>query len=123
MSAVDAFRHPNANPERDAIKDEHVPTSAEVLDAMYEKYGPIHGPDYDQEGAMRRGDPKFVLLQARVAENDAKTPLPLIWAGDAGPLLDASYVIKGVIAPGELIVVYGQPKSGKTFLTTDLGYT
>lgn len=58
------------------------------------------------------------------AEQDAlttlKTALPLVWARDAGPMLDAPYVVKGIIGPGELIVVYGAPKSGKTFFATDL---
>lgn len=55
------------------------------------------------------------------AEQHARTALPLIWACDAGSMLDAPYVVKGVVGPGELIVVYGAPKSGKTFLATDIG--
>jgi KaiC/GvpD/RAD55 family RecA-like ATPase len=55
------------------------------------------------------------------AENESKTLLPLIWAREAGPMLDAPYIVKGVIGPGELIVIYGPPKSGKTFFATDLG--
>jgi KaiC/GvpD/RAD55 family RecA-like ATPase len=47
--------------------------------------------------------------------------LPLVWARAAGPLLDAPYVVKDVISPGGLIVIYGAPKSGKTFFVTDLG--
>ena len=53
------------------------------------------------------------------AQSDA-TALPLIWARDAGPLLDVPYVAKGVIGRGELAVIYGAPKSGKTFLAADL---
>lgn len=30
-------------------------------------------------------------------------------------------MIKNVIGPGELVVIYGAPKSGKTFFSTDLG--
>lgn len=46
--------------------------------------------------------------------------LPIVWASEAKPLLDSPYVVKNVIGPGELIVIYGAPKSGKTFLATDL---
>ncbi|HEV2042108.1 MAG TPA: AAA family ATPase [Casimicrobiaceae bacterium] len=46
--------------------------------------------------------------------------LPLVWARDAGPLLDTPYVVKKVIGLGELIVIYGAPKSGKTFFVTDM---
>lgn len=44
------------------------------------------------------------------------TPLPLIWARDAGLMLDVGYLVKGIIARAELLVIYGLPKSGKTFL-------
>jgi hypothetical protein len=46
--------------------------------------------------------------------------LPLHWVCEAGPMLDAPYIIRNVIGPGELAVIYGAPKSGKTFLATDL---
>jgi KaiC/GvpD/RAD55 family RecA-like ATPase len=74
-----------------------------------------------------KGEPLFPSFEGveyvnPIAEVDApKTALPLIWACDAGPMLDAPYVVKGIIGPGELIVVYGAPKSGKTFFATDLG--
>ena len=54
------------------------------------------------------------------ADDETKTLLPLIWARDAGPLLDTPYVIKKVIGLGWLIVIYGVPKSGKTFFATDM---
>jgi putative DNA primase/helicase len=70
-------------------------------------------------------DRKRTKAQKRLRsdEGDAeaqKTALPLIWAGDAGPLLEAPYVVKNIIGPGELVVAYGEPKSGKTFFATDL---
>jgi KaiC/GvpD/RAD55 family RecA-like ATPase len=71
--------------------------------------------------ATHQADAKKHVRRDDLAGDQPKTVLPLIWAGDAGPLLDAAYVIKGVIGPGELIVIYGAPKSGKTFFATDLG--
>ncbi|MDQ2963220.1 MAG: AAA family ATPase [Pseudomonadota bacterium] len=50
-----------------------------------------------------------------------ETALPLIWARDAGPMLDVGYVVKYIVGRGELFVIYGPPKSGKTFFATDLG--
>lgn len=46
--------------------------------------------------------------------------LPLLWAKDASAELDVPYIVKGLVAAGELAVIYGQPKSGKTFLAVDL---
>jgi hypothetical protein len=46
--------------------------------------------------------------------------LPLKWAHEAEAMLDVSSVVKGIIASGELAVIYGQPKSGKTFAAIDL---
>ena len=48
------------------------------------------------------------------------TALPGRWSHDSRSLLDAPYVIRNIIGPGELVVIYGAPKSGKTFLATDL---
>lgn len=113
----------------DAARELPVETKDEMLERVFE-HGPIHPASYDQAAAMRRVkggaergstfiDDRIVKEAAR--REAAQAPLPLIWAGDAGPLLDAAYVVKGVIGPGELIVIYGAPKSGKTFLATDMG--
>jgi RecA-family ATPase len=55
--------------------------------------------------------------------DEATSPrlLPLVWASQAEPGLDVDYVVKGIVAAGELVVIYGPPKSGKTFLATDMG--
>ena len=102
---------------------ERAPTIADEMLARVHKDGPIFPADYDQAGALRR-NPAARFVPARdapAAESEARTPLPLIWARDAGPMLDAPHVIKGVLGPGELGVTYGAPKSGKTFLATDMG--
>ncbi len=62
----------------------------------------------------------FAVIGKSTAGPLTDHPLPIIWACDAGPMLDASHVIKGIIGPGELVVIYGAPKSGKTFFVTDM---
>lgn len=37
-------------------------------------------------------------------------------------LPERDYILKGMIAPGEMSVIWGPPKSGKTFLVTHLSY-
>ena len=104
--------------EREGIEGEGV----EILPIHAD--GPIFPADYDQARAFRRNAAaKFVpatVGRDPQLENEARTPLPLIWARDAGPMLDAPHVIKGVLGPGELGVTYGAPKSGKTFFATDM---
>ncbi len=48
------------------------------------------------------------------------TPTPILWALEGKPLINAPYVVKNIIGPGELVLIYGAPKSGKTFFATDL---
>jgi KaiC/GvpD/RAD55 family RecA-like ATPase len=59
-------------------------------------------------------------LQMVAGSSEGALTLPLVWARDARPMLDTAYVVKGSIGRGELVVVYGPPKCGKTFLMTDL---
>lgn len=58
--------------------------------------------------------------RAKGQEKTKRAMFPLIWAREADPVLDVEYVVKGIIAAGELCVIYGPPKSGKTFLAVDL---
>lgn len=90
-----------------------LPSSDEVLAKYYAEHGPIFSAK-----EARRSTAKLLRRDAPSAQ--APVHLPLIWARHTGALVDASYVIKGIIGPGELVVIYGAPKSGKTFLATDL---
>ena len=42
------------------------------------------------------------------------------WARDAIVTTSLPYVVKGIIGKGQIAVLWGQPGSGKSFLTTDL---
>ncbi len=50
----------------------------------------------------------------------AKTPLPLIYAADTRPALDASDFVEGLLTEEAMSVVYGPSNCGKTFFMTDL---
>jgi KaiC/GvpD/RAD55 family RecA-like ATPase len=82
---------------------------------------PRHSPKADLEGRVGHTAAKLATaIKVSPGPESAGPLLPLIWAADAGPLLDAPYVVKNVIGPGELMVIYGAPKSGKTFFATDM---
>lgn len=66
-----------------------------------------------------RSDPRADVPPQGADRPDGRL-LPLIWAHEADAVLDESYIIKGIVAAGELAVIYGQPKSGKTFAAMDL---
>jgi hypothetical protein len=69
---------------------------------------------------QRQPAAKFVSYGRTEIDANASVPFSLIWATDSTAMLDAHYVIKNVINSGELMVIYGPPKSGKTFLATDI---
>ena len=58
-------------------------SSAEVLARVYAEHGPIHGPEYDQAGAMKRAAREAAALGIRApivddappSEHEAKTLL------------------------------------------------
>ncbi len=47
-------------------------------------------------------------------------PLHFFWAADVEAVLDGSFVVKGLMQLGTLIVVFGESNSGKTFFVLDL---
>lgn len=51
----------------------------------------------------------------------AKSPLPLIYAIDARPALDASDFVEGLLTEEAMSVIYGPSNCGKTFFMSDLG--
>lgn len=53
--------------------------------------------------------------KAQVPEN-----FPCTWISDAVLKLDERPIVKGLIDPGALVVIYGPPSSGKSFFTADL---
>lgn len=48
--------------------------------------------------------------------------LRVLTAADAALAPPRSYLLKGLIAAGEIVLIYGQPKSGKSFLALRLAY-
>lgn len=78
----------------------------------------------DAKGLGWTGDDILTMLDERgrpIEQARPSTSLPLIWAREAGTMLDTNYIIKHLVGPGELVVGYGAPKSGKTFFAADLG--
>lgn len=59
------------------------------------------------------------LKKLRSKANGADTFSPL-WLRDIQPVLDAQDFVQGLLVTSSLIVVYGQPGSGKTFWATTL---
>lgn len=47
-------------------------------------------------------------------------PISVKYASQAGPRLDVSTFVKGLLGEGALSVIYGAPKAGKTFFAIDL---
>lgn len=45
---------------------------------------------------------------------------PLVWLSEVSPVLSQAYVVRGLIASGSAVVIYGDSNSGKTFFTLDL---
>jgi hypothetical protein len=43
------------------------------------------------------------------------------WINEASTTLDLPYVVKGIFGRGQLVVVWGPPGSGKSFVTLDMG--
>jgi hypothetical protein len=62
-------------------------------------------------------------------ENDGRSAAPkkpmileIEWFDELAPVLESSYLIKGVLDRGAMSVVYGPSNSGKTFFALDLAY-
>lgn len=49
-----------------------------------------------------------------------RDPLPHLWVGQSSPVLDCPYLVKDLIAPQSLVVIYGASNTGKTFLALDI---
>lgn len=46
----------------------------------------------------------------------------LVWIGDAKPVLTSNYLVKGWIGRQQMVVLYGQSNTGKSFLMLDMAY-
>lgn len=46
----------------------------------------------------------------------------LVWIGEARPVLQSNYLIKGWIGRQQMLVLYGQSNTGKSFLMLDMAY-
>jgi hypothetical protein len=62
----------------------------------------------------------FEIPNSQEAPADQTTPLPLIYAIDAKPALDASDFVEGLITEEAMSVIYGPSNCGKTFFASDL---
>jgi hypothetical protein len=51
----------------------------------------------------------------------AQDALDFFWATEGAPVFDRSHVVKGLLLPTSLIVVYGDSNSGKTYFLLDVG--
>ena len=46
----------------------------------------------------------------------------LVWIGDVQPVLQSNYLVKGWIGQQQMLVLYGQSNTGKSFLMLDMAY-
>ena len=46
----------------------------------------------------------------------------LVWIGDAKPVLQSNYLVKGWLGRQQMAVLYGQSNTGKSFLMLDMAY-
>jgi len=69
---------------------------------------------------------KFARLHARpdlsTRPSEAKHAFPVVWFSRAQLPKAQPWIIKGFIAPGDIIADYGPTGSGKTFLAADLAF-
>lgn len=93
---------------------EHVPTSMEVLNAMYEKYGPIHPASYDQAAALKRN----AKLTPPIPPPPAPSEPPRLIIGGGLELADtmpeADMVMAPCFARGQLATLTAHPGAGKS---------
>lgn len=57
---------------------------------------------------------------ALVAANDTGNPLPLEYFGDIEPALTNDWLVRGLFPQNGLVLIYGAPGSGKSFLAADI---
>ena len=110
-----------------AILDARAASRRDALDGVRGNGHDQEPPDYFTERLP--DDHPEIISMGKAARTD-KTPrgdssgASLIeqsfWACDAKVTTSLPYVVKGIIGQGQLIVLWGQPGSGKSFLTTEL---
>ena len=57
-----------------------------------------------------------------MAREDRRPPLPLEWFDDIKPRLDGLWLIKKLLPAIGLVLIYGHPGSGKSFLALDIAF-
>jgi len=80
----------------------------------------IPPPRANGHGDPAHGAAIAAALLGKVQEHKEKAKSDLEWFDDIAPVIDVSYVVKGLIDRGTMSVVYGPSNSGKTFFALDL---
>jgi KaiC/GvpD/RAD55 family RecA-like ATPase len=85
----------------------------------------VRGDGQDARRQSQSGDPGWTGGPNNGQDSRkrrAQTPLPLEWCGDITPQLTGLWLVKRLLPAIGLVLIYGHPGSGKSFLALDIAF-